>query len=579
MSPCRFPFTTMLLRLAIICFFALALCAAQEVPRQTITDSWAEGKPKVVREVIADGRGGWINDGDYKSYFENGQLEANGRYRGGAKVGLWESFHPTGQRASKGVCAKGRRSGKWTFWREDGAENTSDSGEYSTLSVNYPGGVLSYEGYLRDKVRHGEWRYYWPDGQLQVEGSFRNGLRDGEWLFYGIDGWPTRLLISGVYDGDKRVAVIDLERWKAIEERARAREMPVKFDRASIPAWFLGAKSVDDAVAARDAHRTADAPIDPIVAKGLLTLRVDQPRDRSVASAWCMALMGSFLGHTLGWPELSQGVNCNLTPQEPSEVVRAWSGLISLVGNDWMFWSFDCHQATIHRGDPTQKMECSLLTLPLLRRDDLHSPRASNRSFQPYALRFADRKTLSRLRGGGEADESLRLALGWLAAHQSPDGSWDGDGFMSNCGKLGTGTCDGPGAAPHDIGLTGLALLAFLGDGNTLSKGEHRDVVRRGVRWLLDRQQFFDTGQVGESTERLLYRHSIATLALSETLLFDENPSLRAHVERAVEFLLRAQNPRSGWGYASERRTHFLGHWLGVARAMRCARCWDSTWW
>jgi hypothetical protein len=41
--------------------------------------------------------------------------------------------------------------------------------------------------------------------------------------------------------------------------------------------------------------------------------------------------------------------------------------------------------------------------------------------------------------------------------------------------------CDGAGATTHDVGVTGLALLAFLGDGNTMRSGPYRDVVKRGV--------------------------------------------------------------------------------------------------
>ena len=50
---------------------------------------------------------------------------------------------------------------------------------------------------------------------------------------------------------------------------------------------------------------------------------------------------------------------------------------------------------------------------------------------------------------------------------------------MANCGRIGSSTCDGEGNGSFDVGLTGLATLAFLGDGHTTEDGEFRDVTRR----------------------------------------------------------------------------------------------------
>jgi len=153
-------------------------------------------------------------------------------------------------------------------------------------------------------------------------------------------------------------------------------------------------------------------------------------------------------------------------------------------------------------------------------------------------------------RGGGRGTEIvLKAGLEWLAQHQSPDGSWDSDGFAAECGKIGAGVCDGPGQPLHDVGLTGLALLAFLGDGNTLSQGAHRHGVGRAVQWLR-RQQDPDTGLLGEATGHgFLYDHAIATLALCETYYFSRSALLRRNCQSAVNLILRARNPYGAWRY------------------------------
>ncbi|MGH7151545.1 MAG: hypothetical protein ACREIU_12645, partial [Planctomycetota bacterium] len=113
-----------------------------------------------------------------------------------------------------------------------------------------------------------------------------------------------------------------------------------------------------------------------------------------------------------------------------------------------------------------------------------------------YGGRFGGKRDLRAGRGGQGTEESLRAALDWLAKHQSPDGRWDSDGFSQACRGS---PCDGPGEALHDIGVSGLALLAFLGDGNTHKVGLHRETVQKGLRWLLE-QQDPESGLFGEKS-------------------------------------------------------------------------------
>jgi len=41
----------------------------------------------------------------------------------------------------------------------------------------------------------------------------------------------------------------------------------------------------------------------------------------------------------------------------------------------------------------------------------------------------------------------------------------------------------------HDVGITGLALLAFLGAGNTPKDGKYAEQVKNGLKYLVDVQQ------------------------------------------------------------------------------------------
>lgn len=152
-------------------------------------------------------------------------------------------------------------------------------------------------------------------------------------------------------------------------------------------------------------------------------------------------------------------------------------------------------------------------------------------------------------RGGNPTDENVRLGLNWLAHHQAPDGSWSAEGFDLQCGQLGQDTlCDGRGLPRHDVGVTGLALLAFLGAGHSTRHGEHRDVVRQGVRWLAQVQQQDGSLAIAPGSHGV-YDHIIATLALCEAYHLARSVHLRAPAEAGLAFMATLRAPASGWRY------------------------------
>ncbi|MFO1052992.1 MAG: hypothetical protein U1F36_12325 [Planctomycetota bacterium] len=151
-------------------------------------------------------------------------------------------------------------------------------------------------------------------------------------------------------------------------------------------------------------------------------------------------------------------------------------------------------------------------------------------------------------RGGGHAPEGhIQDALIWLARHQDEDGHWDADGFMKH--DASGEPCDGPGNPVHDVGLTGLALLAFLGDGNTLRSGPYREQVKRGITWLRE-QQDMRTGLIGTpSSNEFVYDHAIATLAMVEAYGLSAYRLLHDNAQRAIDYLEFHRNPYRVWRY------------------------------
>jgi hypothetical protein len=143
--------------------------------------------------------------------------------------------------------------------------------------------------------------------------------------------------------------------------------------------------------------------------------------------------------------------------------------------------------------------------------------------------------------------EAITTGLQWLADHQDESGRWDSDGFMKHDapGEL---LCTGPGNATHDVGLTGLAMLAMLGDGNTLRSGPYKENLKRAAKWLQEQQD--DNGRFGTNASHdFIYDHAIATYAMCEAYGLAQYKLLKQSAQKGINYLESHRNPYSVWRY------------------------------
>lgn len=218
---------------------------------------------------------------------------------------------------------------------------------------------------------------------------------------------------------------------------------------------------------------------------------------------------------------------------------------------------------------------------------DAPEPNAIRPNFEPinpsvttkipptYRLRsLARREETARRYGGTEASErAVETSLQWLALHQNPAGYWDADGFSQMCPdgdrctgrsgriKIDQENVDRQNAGLQaDAGVTGLAILAFLGAGYTHEEGRYADQVDRALRWLIRQQQ--PNGFLGGNATRYakMYCHAISTYAMAEALGMQTDRSndrrLREPLTRAIAYIIDAQNPKDGgWRYIKGQRS------------------------
>jgi hypothetical protein len=152
------------------------------------------------------------------------------------------------------------------------------------------------------------------------------------------------------------------------------------------------------------------------------------------------------------------------------------------------------------------------------------------------------KKAVGRFGGSQATESSVEAALRWLSRHQEADGHWDTQKYM-----------DAPDNFPRDSfdpGITGLALLAFLGAGYThKDKSLFQDNVLRAVKWLASNQKADGTFTQKKADAHWQYNEFICCLAVSEAYGMSRDPWLKEIAQKSVDYLVANQTPYSGWRY------------------------------
>ena len=169
-----------------------------------------------------------------------------------------------------------------------------------------------------------------------------------------------------------------------------------------------------------------------------------------------------------------------------------------------------------------------------------------------YLDRFAkDREALVEKRGGSaQTERAVRAALGWLATAQSNNGGWDASRFGAGAARVVLDQDRRGAGAQADTGVTGLALLAFLGGGHTHSSGAYTHEVAGGLEYLRQRQRA-DGALYGDAELfAQMYCHSMATFAVCEALALTGDERLEPMARAAIRYTLSMQHPTDGgWRY------------------------------
>ncbi len=163
----------------------------------------------------------------------------------------------------------------------------------------------------------------------------------------------------------------------------------------------------------------------------------------------------------------------------------------------------------------------------------------------------ARRTMVSRSGGTKGSETAVSNGLKWLARHQYSDGGWSFNHVQSpGC----RGRCRGPGTlAAARAAATGMALLPFLGAGQTHIEGKYQKTVASGLKFLKRRIQVTRNGGSFSEPGGMMYSHGIASIAMCEAYAMTKDKQLLVPAQQSINFICYAQDTvGGGWRYVPQ---------------------------
>ncbi len=120
--------------------------------------------------------------------------------------------------------------------------------------------------------------------------------------------------------------------------------------------------------------------------------------------------------------------------------------------------------------------------------------------------------------------------LAYLAQQQAEDGSYGADRYGKH------------------VGITAIACMAFMADGNLPGRGPYGQAVERGLDFIL--RSATESGLIAADTSHgPMYGHGFATLMLGEVYGQTNDRRVREVLLKAVRLIVNTQNHEGGWRY------------------------------
>jgi len=155
--------------------------------------------------------------------------------------------------------------------------------------------------------------------------------------------------------------------------------------------------------------------------------------------------------------------------------------------------------------------------------------------------------------------------LDYLARTQNANGSWTCQiGYKLN------DTYQGEENVNENVGITAIAGIAFLAQGNVPGKGKYGTNVEKAVQFVLSCARETD-GYITKHGTRM-YEHGFATLFLAEVYGMTKREDIKSRLKNSAQLIINSQHPDGGWRYQPSPLDADISVTVTTLQALRACR-------
>jgi len=130
----------------------------------------------------------------HRSYYDNKQLKSTGNYyfRSGLRSGEWKLYYENGQLDQTGILENDKRQGEWNFYNKKGTltltKNFDTDNANGKVIAYYDNGKTKFTGKYSNNKKEGFWKSYHENGKVKSMGFYKNDKLSGTWKIYDENG-------------------------------------------------------------------------------------------------------------------------------------------------------------------------------------------------------------------------------------------------------------------------------------------------------------------------------------------------------------------------------------------------------